>query len=749
MKKFIFIFLLIANFVVFGQSQDAVVQIELKKPNPHRINKNVHGGFVEMLRDFVNGPLGIWAQDFMDRGFDCISPSLETSQYWDKFKESNETTSTWTLKDGGYNQNGRMYQELKSSSDEGLIGISQMTYVSDNTSSSFYVWAKSDNVIELKLKLINPLNDQVLLEENLGLIKKNWGKLSANIPAYKGVHKYQVVIYFEGEGTAYIDEASLMPDNNIDGVRKEYYDLFELWSPSVIRYPGGGFADSKANVWYGGVGDIDQRLTPIFHGLGFNVQRLDWGTDEYLKFCRNLDIEPHIVVNLARKTAQEAADWVEYCNGNINTKYGELRSDNGHPEPYNVVLWEIGNEQWYDEIDMSNDYLTYYNAMKAVDPNIELMVDGNIWAGINDNFDKIMGVVKEKCQTFGWHWAQIGKPKVPAHNDTIYYNMLAGSSDISFVIGEYDKKVFESDYSAHLRHGSTEWWLIYVHGGDWLDTAARGASLECGLANACCLQAFMENPKYVNLAERTVGLTNIRNDTIAITGKKTIFASPTLYSLAMMSNHSGNKLYPSLVQCKNYQIDWVEGLMYLVEPVPFLQVVTTSSKDSLYISVVNRSATDTLSTSINFDTAFSPRPCMVYQLYSDHYLDMNSPENMENIKINEFASDFNGKYSFPPHSFTVIAMKYDGESSVVQPGNQTKIYPNPISNKVILEFPENEPLPNKIVIMDLMGKELIIINEIKALPRAINTDQLTNGFYMVNIHYADRIVSKKILKSDN
>ncbi len=70
-----------------------------------------------------------------------------------------------------------------------------------------------------------------------------------------------------------------------------------------------------------------------------------FGTDEFIRLERLIGAEPQISVNAGSDEADEAASWVEYCNGAIITKYGSMRAANGHPQPYNVKFWEIGNEK--------------------------------------------------------------------------------------------------------------------------------------------------------------------------------------------------------------------------------------------------------------------------------------------------------------------------------------------------------------------------------------------------------------------
>jgi alpha-N-arabinofuranosidase len=96
--------------------------------------------------------------------------------------------------------------------------------------------------------------------------------------------------------------------------------------------------------------------------------------------------EPSITVNVEGRgaTVEEAAAWVEYCNGAATTKYGAMRAANGNPAPFAVKFWEVGNEIWGDWVRGHSDAETYarnYNryakAMRAVDPSIKLIAVGD------------------------------------------------------------------------------------------------------------------------------------------------------------------------------------------------------------------------------------------------------------------------------------------------------------------------------------------------------------------------------------
>jgi len=149
----------------------------------------------------------------------------------------------------------------------------------------------------------------------------------------------------------------------------------------LMRWPGGNFVSGYR--WRDGVGAVDRRPTvanPAWGGLEYNL----FGTDEFIALCRAIGCRPLICVNAGDGTPEEAAAWVEYCNGSKETSMGRLRATNGHPEPYGVRYWEIGNEiygrwqiGWTTPAGNADRFRRFAEAMLAVDPSIELIGCGH------------------------------------------------------------------------------------------------------------------------------------------------------------------------------------------------------------------------------------------------------------------------------------------------------------------------------------------------------------------------------------
>ncbi|HVC47066.1 MAG TPA: hypothetical protein VND90_07440 [Terracidiphilus sp.] len=185
-----------------------------------------------------------------------------------------------------------------------------------------------------------------------------------------------------GSGSFHIGVVSLMPANNIDGFRPDTIALLRQLHSGFWRLPGGNFLSDWS--WYNGVGNIDKR-PPTFDYAWNAMQTNDAGLDEFMTLCRLIGVEPYITVNAGFGDAHSAAEEVEYMNGSVHTRLGAERARNGHPAPYDVKFWDIGNEP-YGSWQLGRTDLKYYvlkhnefaKAMRAVDPSITLLASGNM-----------------------------------------------------------------------------------------------------------------------------------------------------------------------------------------------------------------------------------------------------------------------------------------------------------------------------------------------------------------------------------
>ncbi|TFH21673.1 MAG: alpha-L-arabinofuranosidase, partial [Bacteroidia bacterium] len=209
-------------------------------------------------------------------------------------------------------------------------------------------------------------------------------------------------IFSEGEGGFTIGTLSLMPADNIKGWRKDVVALMKELESPVYRWPGGNFVSGYN--WRDGVGDRDKRpprKNPAWKGVEAN----DVGIHEYMELMGMLDAEAFIAVNTGLGTLEEVVQEVEYVNGPADSEWGQVRAVNGHPEPYGVLWWAVGNEMfgsWQLGHMPLSEYVSKHNsiaeAMWKVDPDAQLIGVGAVgeWSEtmLSESADK-MNLISE------------------------------------------------------------------------------------------------------------------------------------------------------------------------------------------------------------------------------------------------------------------------------------------------------------------------------------------------------------------
>ncbi len=246
------------------------------------------------------------------------------------------------------------------------------------------VWAKG-NAGNLLASVRTADERRILAEGRVGKLTNRWRKYTLHLSVDgAGIERGELLLFTLGvdaPGTVWLDQCFLFPADHVKGFDPDAVKACKQAKLPLLRFPGGNFVSGYH--WEDGVGPVDERPlrpNPAWHDV---VEYNHVGTDEYMALCRAIGCEPLICVNAGNGTPEEAARWVEYCNGSASTPQGRRRAANGHPEPYNVRYWEIGNELWGDwqighctREEYAERYRRFYQAMKAVDPTIEVIACG-------------------------------------------------------------------------------------------------------------------------------------------------------------------------------------------------------------------------------------------------------------------------------------------------------------------------------------------------------------------------------------
>ncbi len=183
---------------------------------------------------------------------------------------------------------------------------------------------------------------EILLTEPIGTISPDlYGHFTEHIGG----------VIYDG---IWVGEDSPIP--NQGGIRAALVEHMKRLKPSVVRWPGGCFADSYN--WRDGVGPRAQRprRTNFWINDGFLASAPDgpakyepnqFGTNEFMHFCKLIGAQPYLAANLRSNTARDFYEWVEYCNAPApQSSLADQRATNGDPEPFRVRFWGVGKESW-------------------------------------------------------------------------------------------------------------------------------------------------------------------------------------------------------------------------------------------------------------------------------------------------------------------------------------------------------------------------------------------------------------------
>jgi alpha-N-arabinofuranosidase len=356
------------------------------------ISKNIYGQFLEHGGDIVN--TGVWAELLADRKFfypvAATAPQppqpignaagnprfrLPISRWWAPI--GGDDAVTMDTKDP-YTGDQTPLVKLDAKTPRG-IGESGIVVRKGKAYVGRIVLAGTPGAV-VKLTLIWGKEAADRQTVTLPALTSAYRKFPFKFQAQGDTDDARIEITSSGNGSFHIGAVSLMPADNIDGFRAEVVAALKQLRFGVLRFPGGNFVSSYE--WRNGVGDIDKR-PPIFDPVWHAVQPNDVGTDEFLTLCRLLGVDPYITVNAGFGDAWSARELVEYTNGAATTPMGKSRAANGHPAPYNVKLWGVGNEPWGDyqmgsisteQFSLKHDL--FAKAMKQVDPSIKLIAGG-------------------------------------------------------------------------------------------------------------------------------------------------------------------------------------------------------------------------------------------------------------------------------------------------------------------------------------------------------------------------------------
>jgi alpha-N-arabinofuranosidase len=382
-----------------GPARTATVTVDASRVENH-VSSGMYAAFVEMMAEDVKW--GMTAEMLHDRSFEEPADYLGLPARWqfepDERNDIGGAIRFMATTDEAYPKvnaaTGAAEHSLRIRVDPGDVHDSRLGFSQGRLSARAgktykgYVWAKlpekNGYTGEIKVALEQDVTDgRSYAQATLSGIAGDWRQYSFALTPTQTDRFAKLSFLFTGRGTLFLDQVSLEPAAAQSQVRPDSEAMIRELHPSFMRWPGGNVAQDYH--WQWGIGPRDLRPTWINKAWSNAPEPGDLGTDEYLALCDRLHIEPSITVNVdgAGATPEEAAAWVEYVNGPATSKYGAMRAANGHPQPYGVKQWELGNEIFGDWVrghvtatQYSEAAVRYAKAMRAVDPTIKLIAVG-------------------------------------------------------------------------------------------------------------------------------------------------------------------------------------------------------------------------------------------------------------------------------------------------------------------------------------------------------------------------------------
>ncbi len=368
------------------------------------IAKTMWGIFFEDINFGADG--GLYAELVKNRSFEFDDAMMGWSQI---LSADSDGRTTVVVKEPYDEKNPRCLRLTASTgqafgvSNEGFRGMG----IRQGQSYWFSVFARriGGPAMNLRIEVVG-LGTQKLMEGTIENISGDWKNYTCKMEAKATEAKAKLNVFLGSSGSVDLDMVSLFPadsarmtDRPIPGLRKDMVERLAALTPGFLRFPGGciveGVTLSNRYQWKNTIGDINNRKTQINRwNMEFKhrltpdyYQSFGLGFFEYFLLCEQIGAEPMPIINCGMacqfntgETAaveklgpyvQDALDLIEFANGPADSQWGRIRAEMGHPEPFNMKLLGVGNEQWGPQY--IERYKVFVKAIKEKYPDIMLI----------------------------------------------------------------------------------------------------------------------------------------------------------------------------------------------------------------------------------------------------------------------------------------------------------------------------------------------------------------------------------------
>jgi alpha-N-arabinofuranosidase len=594
------------SIVCAQTSQTATITIDARKVE-NRISPLLYGQFLEFMFEGMKG--GLHAELIRNRSFEEPPNVIGLPRNWDRYPDDRNDDYALTF----FWDEAVAYPEQRQLKiDTGEPETKEHSVRVDARDAAIqrhglyqprlpmragleyrgYVWLKGSNYAgAVTVSLESDVNEgEIYASAELNGVGAGWRKHEFTLRPTKNDPLARFAILFPGRGRVWVDQISLMPGDAMPGgVRRDVFEKIKALKPAFIRWPGGNVAQDYRWLW--AVGPRDDRFTWTNLSWKNEPEPSEFGTDEFILFARAVGAEPSITVNVEGRGAsvEEAAAWVEYCNGPVTSKYGAMRAANGHAPPFAVKFWEVGNEIWGDWVRGHSDaatyarnYVRYAKAMRAVDPSIKLIAVGDN----NMNWNRtVLSATRENIDYLAIHH-YYGRGDMAG--DPL--NLMARPLFLERFYGQVEGLLREVSPGGHIKLAINEWGLDLP--------VERQYSLESALYGARLMNVFERKGNVIEMSAVS-DLVNGWPGGIIQANRHGLFVSPIYLVNQLYNENRGAERLAASVSSPTFDTS-KEG-----SKVPYLDATVSRTADgkNIFIKAVNTSSTSALTTTITVEGA--------------------------------------------------------------------------------------------------------------------------------------------------
>jgi len=620
------------------------------------VQPTMWGVFFEDINMGADG--GIYAELVKNRSFEFYKPLMGWTVQRKKAVEGDILVLN---RQGAKSNNPRFLQVNATNAAKGSLGITNEGFrgmgVKQGLRYDFSVMYRQKSPgVKLHLELINSKNEVIGAGElSPAGSDYTWKKQAISFNATATEPKAKLNIWFEGNGTIDLDMISLLPSdtwkNRPGGLRADMVQLLADMKPGFIRFPGGCIVEghdlSTRYQWKKTIGPIEERElivnrwnTEFAHRPAPDYyQTFGLGFFEYFQLSEDIGAEPLPILNCGMacqfNTAevvpldqlepyvQDALDLIEFANGDVNTKWGKVRADMGHPKPFNLKMMGVGNENWGPQYIERLKIFT--KAIKAKYPQIKL-VNSSGTDPNGERFDYLNGELRKmNADIIDEHYYR--RPEWFLENAKRYDNYPRNGS-----------KVFAGEYAAQSDK------IVSVNNKNNLQTAISEAAFLTGLErNADVVSMASYAPLFAHVdgwqwTPDMIWVDNLRS-----------YGTPNYYVQKLYSLNKGTNVVP--VQLDGQNVTGQDGL--------FASAVVDKKTNELILKIVNTSDKEA---EAKFDIQGSKLQSKgTHTVLTGEGLDkVNSLDNPKDISPKEQPISVKGqsvKSKLAPNSFNVIKVK--------------------------------------------------------------------------------------------